>query len=262
MRGIGANAVATYIVMICRPAADSAESCTLSDFNRALRRELSPAVRDLQAASILPVDLAQAAIGPGMQVYSRYRAVLDQSGVRVPVEKALRLINAALSEVLDEQEGELDPESRFAVRWWETYGWEPASFGEADKTARPLGIGVDDAVRAQVITSQGNKVQLLGAENLDRSWAPSADISPTAWEAVHHLAHRLIDRGGELEAARLMAVLGDLQDPAMALVYRLHDIAAKKGRTSDQERYNALINSWAELMKLSSDHSVAAGGLF
>jgi putative DNA methylase len=155
-----------------------------------------------------------------MQIFSRYRAVLDQSGKHLSVYQALRLINSALAEVLDEQEGELDPESRFAVRWWESYGWTPASFGEADKTARPLGISVDEIVRA---------------------------------EAVHHLADRLIDGGGELEAARLMGELGLLRDPAMALAYRLHDIAAKKGRTSDQERYNALISSWSELIRLSGD---------
>lgn len=262
MIGQGSNAVASYIVMVCRPRGHAAEICRLADFNRALRRELGSAVRDLQASSILPVDLAQAAMGPGMKIYSRYRAVLDQSGQRVPVEDALRLINAALAEILEEQEGELDPESRFAVRWWDAYGWEPSSFGEADKTVRPLGIGVDDVVRAEVATSHGSRVQLLGAGDLDNQWVPSADIRPTAWEAVHHLAHRLIDRGGELEAARLMAVLGKLQDPAMALTYRLHDIAAKKGRTGDQERYNALINSWAELIKLAGDGLTTTEGLF
>lgn len=262
MIGLGTNAVASYIVMVCRPRPDGAPSISLADFNRALRRELPQAIHDLQAASILPVDLAQAAMGPGMQIYSRYRDVLDQSGSRVPVEHALRLINSAREAVLDEQEGELDPESRFAVRWWEAYGWEPSVFDDAAKTARPLGISVDDVARAQVVTSKGNKVQLLGFRDLDSKWVPSADIRATAWEAVHHLAHRLIDRGGELEAAQLMAVLGNLQDPAMALVYRLHDIAAKKGRTADQERYNALINSWAELIKLSSDMSTATEGLF
>ena len=262
MISAGTNSVASYIVMVCRPRSVEASTCSLSDFNRSLRRELGPAVRDLQAASILPVDLAQAAMGPGMQIYSRYRSVLDQAGQRVPVEQALRLINAALSEVLDEQEGDLDAVSRFAVRWWETYGWDSGTFGEADKAVRPLGIGVDDVARAQVVTSVGNKVQLLGSGELDHRWVPSADIRPTAWEAVHHLAHRLIDRGGEQEAARLMGVLGNLKDPSMALVYRLHDIAAKKGRTGDQERYNALINSWAELMKLSSDGSTTTGELF
>lgn len=262
MRGIGANAVATYIVMTCRPRSDSAATSSLADFNRSLRRELGPAVRDLQAASILPVDLAQAAMGPGMQIFSRYRAVLDQSGKPVEVEQALGFINAALSEVLDEQEGELDPESRFAVRWWEAYGWDLADFGEADKTARPLGISVDQVKRAQVATSVGNKIQLLGIQNLDRGWTPSDDIKATAWEAVHHLADRLVDGGGELEASQLMAKLGQLQDPAMALTYRLHDIAARKGRTGDQERYNALINSWTELIRLSGDAAVAREGLF
>ena len=180
------------------------------------------------------------------------------------MDHALRLINSALGEVLDEQEGELDPESRFAVRWWESHGWEAGPFGDADKTARPLGISVDgDIVRAQVASSQANRVQLLGRENLDRSWAPSADIQPTAWEAVHHLTDRLIDGGGELDAARLMGALGTLQDSANSLAYRLHDIAAKKGRAADQERYNALINSWAELVRLGSDSQAAKiEGLF
>lgn len=262
MIGLGANAVASYIVMVCRPRDAAARSSSVTDFNRALRRELGPAIRDLQAASILPVDLAQAAMGPGMQIFSRYRAVLDQSGQALPVEQALRLINAALSEVLEEQEGELDPESRFAVRWWETYAWSSAPFGEADKTARPLGISVDDVVRAQVVTSQATRVQLNGQGALNRDWVPSTDGAPTAWEAVHHLADRLIDGGGELEAAKLMGQLGALQDSTMALTYRLHDIAAKKGRTADQERYNALINSWAELVRLSGDSSVTVEGLF
>ncbi len=252
MRSAGSNAVSSYIVMVCRPRLDDAPTCSLSDFTRALRRELGPAVRDLQAASILPVDLAQAAMGPGMEIFSRYRSVLDQSGASVPVEQALRSINSALSEVLDEQEGELDAESRFAVRWWATHGWTAATFGEADKAARPLGISVDDIVRAQVATSQANKVQLLGRTGLDREWVPARDSKPTAWEAVHHLADRLVDGGGEMAAGQLMGSLMRLQDPARALVYRLHDLAAKSGRTGDQERYNALISAWSELVKLGS----------
>lgn len=262
MIGIGTNAVASYIVMVCRPREGGLGTTSLSDFNRALRRELAPAVRDLQAASILPVDLVQAAMGPGMQIFSRYRAVLDQMGQAVPVEQALRLINSALGEVLDEQEGELDPESRFAIRWWEAHAWSSASFGEADKTARPLGISVDDVVRAQVASSHANRVQLNGEGELNRSWTPGSDSAPTAWEAVHHLADRLINGGGELEAAKLMGRLGPLQDSTTALTYRLHDIAAKKGRTADQERYNALINSWAELVRLSGDGAATMEELF
>lgn len=262
MRGQGSNAVATYIVMVCRPRSESAPTSSVSDFTRALRRELGPAVRDLQAASILPVDLDQAALGPGMQIFSRYRAVLDQSGARVSVGRALDLINTALGEVLDEQVGELDPESRFAVRWWETHGWNSAPFSDADKAARPLGIGVDDVKRAQVAVSEGTRIRLLGDGDLDRNWVPSTDVRPTAWEAVHHLVDRLVRGGGELEAAQLMAVLGPLQDPAMSLTYRLHDIAAARGRAGDQENYNALINSWTELVKLSASGPAASERLF
>lgn len=262
MIGQGTNVVATYVAMVCRPRTQSAGATTLNDFSRALRRELSTRVRDLQAASILPVDLAQAAMGPGMQIFSRHRAVLDQSGSPISVEHALKVINASLSEVLDEQEGELDPESRFASRWWDQYGWSAAAYGEADKVARPLGIGVDDVVRAQVAASAGGKVRLLGLKELDPEWVPTSDARPTAWEAVHHLVNRLVDRGGELEASRLLSALGSLQDPAMELAYRLHEIAARRGRAADQERYNALISSWAELVKLSASGPGTTGRLF
>jgi len=210
-------------------------------------------VRDLQAAGILPVDLAQAAMGPGMQIFSRYDEVVDQTGQRVPVEQALRLINAALGEVLDEQEGELDSNSRFAVAWWEKHGWDPASFGEADQLARPQGISVDDVVRAGVATyPRAGFVSLVGNRDLNREWLPSSDTRPTAWEAVHHLADRLIDGGGVVEAGRLMGQLGLFRDPAQALVYRLHSIAARKGRQKDQERYNALIGSWSDCLAVAA----------
>ncbi len=253
MIGQGANAVATYVVMVCRPRPVGAGSCSLGDFNRALRRELKPAVHQLQAAGTLPVDLAQAAMGPGMQVYSRYERIVDQAGRTVPVGQALRLINAALGEVLDEQEGELDPYSRFAIAWWERNGWNAAAFGEADQLARPQGIGVDDLIRAGVARyPRPGFVEVLGAGSLDRNWLPGADSHPTAWEAVHHLADRLIDGDGTSEASRLMADIGTLRDPAQALVYRLHDIAVKKARTKDQERYNALIGSWSDLIAMSA----------
>lgn len=253
LRTLGSNAVASYVAMVCRPRPTNAGPCSLGDFNRALRRELRSAVHSLQAAGILPVDLPQSAMGPGMQVFSRYRQVLDQDGRVVPVEQALRLINAALGEVLDEQEGELDSYSRFAVGWFEKFGWAPAPFGDADEMVRPQGISVDDAIRAGVAYyPRPGFVQLLGDGPMSREWRPATDSRPSAWEGVHHLADRLIDGGGSQEAGRLMAELGVYREPAQALVYRLHDIAAKQGRGRDQERYNALIGSWADLLAVSA----------
>ena len=256
MVSIGTNAVAAYIVLACRPRSTSAPTTSLNDFARALRREMPAAIRNLQAGSILPVDLYQAALGPGMQIYSRYRSVEDSHGMRVTVSRALELITAAIGSVLDEQEGELDSASRFAVTWWEQYGWNPGPFGEADKAARGYGTHVDDVVRAEVVTAlPGKGVQLLGADSLDREWNPASDAKPTAWEAVHHLADRLINGGGESEAAALLAQLGDLQDSSRTLAYRLHDIAAKKGWAKDQERYNALIGQWSSMLALAATHN-------
>lgn len=255
MVGLGVNAVATYIVLVCRPRPADASTVSLGDFVRSLRRELPSAIKDLQAGSILPVDLYQAALGPGMQIYSRYRKVEDSHGERVPVGRALQLITAAVGEVLDEQEGDLDPASRFAVTWWDQFGWQPGPFGEADKIARQYGTHVDDVVRSEVVTSGAGKVQLLGSEQLDRSWTPQSDAKPTAWEAVHHLADRLIDGGGETEAAALLAQLGGLQDPTRTLAYRLHDIAARRGRAKDQERLNALIGQWTSMVALAATHT-------
>ena len=260
--GMGANAVAAYIVMVVRPRPANATDCSLTDFNRALRRELPPAITALQEASILPVDLPQAILGPGMQIFSRHRAVLDQNGTPITVGRAMTLISEALTEVLDEQQGELDPDSRFAVAWWQAYGWQPGPFGAADAAARPHGISVDDVVAVDVVTARGGKVTLLGVEGLDREWKPSTDQRPTAWEAVHHLADRLIDGGGLQDAAALMADLGDLKFPAQTLVYRLEDIAAKKGWAKDQERYNTLIASWTDLLAEAGRMGDQQEGLF
>ena len=139
--------------------------------------------------------------------------------------------------------------SRFAVAWWERHGWIEAPFGQADQLARPQGLSVDEVVRAGVAHyPRPGFVALLGSGSLDREWRPSVDGRPTAWEAVHHLADRLIEGGGTAEAGRLLGELAMFRDPAQALVYRLHDIAAKKGWTKDQERYNALIGSWSDLL--------------
>lgn len=261
MISIGANAVAAYIAMVCRPRPANAPTTSLNDLSRALRRELPTAIRDLQSGSILPVDLRQAALGPGMRIYSRYRKVEDSHGDRVPVGKALELIRNTIGEVLDEQVGDLDAASRFAVTWWDQFGWQPGPFGVADKIARQYGTTVDDVFRAEVVTSGSGKVQLLGIGELDRQWTPEADAIPTAWEAVHHLADRLINGGGESEAAALLSQLRDLQDSARALAYRLHDIAAEKGWAKDQERYNALIGQWTSILALAATHD-SVGGLF
>ncbi len=252
MVGLGTNALATYVVLVCRPRPEAAPRITRSDLTRLLRSELAGGVAQLQQANIAPVDLAQAVIGPGMEVYSRHASVVETDGSRVGVAAALSLINRTLGEVLDEQEGDLDPDSRWAVTWYDEHGFASAGFGEADRLARPKGIAVDSLVQAGIITSGANKVALIARDALPDGWDPASDSRPTAWEAVHHLTKVLLDQGGEEAAARLYARLGALADPARELAYRLFQIAEKRGRKDDAIAYNGLVASWSEIARLAA----------
>src|SRR5205085_3718208 len=136
MRGMSSNALASSIVLVCRPCPDNASLATRKEFTTALRRELPEALRNLQRGNIAPVDLAQAAIGPGMAVFTRYSKVMESDGSPMTVRTALGLINQTLDEVLAEQEGDFDPATRWAVDWFSQFGMQEGAFGEADVPAR------------------------------------------------------------------------------------------------------------------------------
>lgn len=252
MIATGTNALATYVVLVCRPRPADASRCTRSDLVRLLRAELAPAVTELQKANIAPVDLAQAVIGPGMQVYSRHRIVVETDGSRVGVADALSLINRTLAEILDEQEGDLDPDSRWAVTWYEEHGLGVARFGEADQLARAKGIAVDALVEAGIVSSGANRVSLIPRHQLAPNWDPSRDVRPTAWEAVQYMV-RSLEEGGETAAADLYARLGPLADSTRELAYRLFQIAEKQARTDEAIAYNSLVASWSDIARLASD---------
>jgi putative DNA methylase len=257
MISMGSNALATYVVLVCRPRAVDAARITRSDLSRLLRTELGGAVERMQQANIAPVDLAQAVIGPGMEVFSRHREVIEPDGTRVSVGDALALINRTLAEVLDEQEGDLDPDSRWAVTWYEQHGFNSSTFGEADQLARAKGISVDALYRAGIIRSGGSKVQLIPRAELPDGWDPATDRRSTAWEAVQHLI-RVQASGGEPAAAALFARLGTLREPARELAYRLFRLAEKNGRTEEAIAYNGLVTSWSEITRLAGSQPMSA----
>jgi len=142
MRSIGSNALASSIVLVCRPRPQSSTMTTRKDFLLLLKKELPSAIRNLQKGNIAPVDLAQAAIGPGMAIFSRYMKVLESDGSPMQVRTALGLINQALDEVLSEQEGEFDPDTRWALAWFEQHAFDRGtlrrsrSAGDRESTQR------------------------------------------------------------------------------------------------------------------------------
>lgn len=251
LRQLGRNALASSIVLATRPRPVNADMATRRQFVSRLRDELPVALRRLQDGNIAPVDLAQAAIGPGMAIFSEYGRVVEADGSSMRVRTALALINQALSEVLQEQEGDFDPETRWAVAWYEQFGREEGPYGDAELLSKAKNTAVAGLVEAGILTSKGGKVRLLPREEMPSDWSPATDSRMVVWEILQHLVRRL-DQEGETRAADLIADVGALADPARELAYRLYGICERKGWSEEGIAYNALVVAWPELARLAS----------
>jgi putative DNA methylase len=250
--GIGTNALASSIVLVCRPRGADAPIATRRDFLTALKAELPNALIYLQHGNIAPVDLAQAAIGPGMAVYTRYAKVLDAEGKPLTVREALALINQTLDEALAEQEGDFDADTRWAVAWFEQMGFDQGEYGVAETLSKAKNTSVAGMVEAGVLTSKGGKVRLLKPSELPAEWDPDTDRRLTAWESVHHLV-RALEADGEKAAAELVAKIGSKAEIARELAYRLYTVCERKKRAQEALSYNGLVQSWPEIARLARE---------
>ncbi|WP_367343659.1 DUF1156 domain-containing protein [Methanomethylovorans sp.] len=250
MVGSGTNALASSIVLVCRPRNLNAPTITRREFLTTLKAELPKALKHLQHGNIAPVDLAQAAIGPGMAVYTRYSKVLDAEGKAMTVREALALINQTLDEVLTEQEGDFDADSRWALAWFEQYGFDTGEYGVAETLSKAKNTSISGMVEAGILESRGGKVRVLRPAELPADWDPAQNGRLTVWEIVHHLI-RVLESGGETAAAELVAKLGSKADTARELAYRLYVSCERNKRSSEALSYNALVQSWPEIMRLA-----------
>ncbi|GIX32367.1 MAG: hypothetical protein KatS3mg125_0323 [Lysobacterales bacterium] len=250
MIGSGTNALASSIVLVCRPRPADAPTATRREFLAALKRELPEAITELQRANIAPVDLAQAAIGPGMAIFTRYAQVIDAEGRAMSVREALALINHVLDETLAEQEGDFDADTRWALAWFEENGFDAADYGRAETLSKAKNTSVEGMVEAGIVEARRGKVRLLKPRELPADWDPATDERLTHWEMVHHLI-RVLESGGERAAAELVRKLGSRADTARELAYRLYTVCERKNRAAEALPYNALVQSWPEIARLA-----------
>ena len=250
MRGQGSNALANSVVLVCRKREDSAETVSRAEFIGALKRELPPAIEELQKANISPADMPQSAIGPGMGVFSRCKAVLEADDSPMTVKTALQLINRELDEYLGGIQGEFDADTRFAITWFEQNGLAAGDYGTANSIATARGISVDSVKHAGIVDSAAGKVRILKRHEIDAGWAPTADTHLTVWECCQHLIREL-EQGGERAAALLLRKIGPAHaDAAKDLAYCLYDICANKRQDAGEAAsYNGLIAVWTELTR-------------
>ncbi len=241
------NALASSIVLVCRPRPADAPLTTRRDFLNALKRELPDALVKLQHGNIAPVDLPQATIGPGMAIYSRYSKVVESDGTRMRVRTALGLINQALDEILTAQEGEYDNETRWAITWFEQHGTGEGTFGDADNMARARNTSVGGLREAGLVEARGGKVRLLRREELPDAWDPNRDTRLTVWETAQHMI-RALDQQGEEGAAAILRQVQSYGDVARDLAYRLYVVCERKGWAQEALAYNGLVVAWPTII--------------
>ena len=242
----GTNALASSILLVCHPRSEAAPITTRKDFLASLKKELPQALRNLQKGNIAPVDLAQAAIGPGMAVFSRYKKVLETDGSPMRVRTALSLINQGLDEVLSELESEFDPDTRWALAWFEQHQFEDGLYGEAEVLATAKALSISHLSEAGILNSRAGKVRLLRREELPESWDPSTVDRLTVWEVTQHLI-RSLDQKGEKETANLKAKIGGMAEIARDLAYRLYTLCERKGWAEEAGYYNSLVVAWPSM---------------
>ena len=250
MRGMQSNALASSIILVCRRRSDDIPAAPRREFLAALRLELPPSLADLQKSNIAPVDLAQAAIGPGMAIFTRYAEVLEADGSPMSVRSALVEINRMLDETLARQEGDMDADTRFCVAWYEQYGTGERAFGEAEVLFNAKNTSFDGLKETGVISGGKGRVRLTRREELAPGWNPATDLRITDWKGAQHLTHSLTAEqgGGVTEAARLVLAMGaDRAEKARALAYRLYSLADRKGWSDEARAYNILVTSWPQI---------------
>ena len=251
MRGMSSNALASSIVLVCRKRPADASPATRRQFVTALKAELPAALAHLQSGNIAPVDLAQAAIGPGMAVYTRYAGVLDASGEPVSVREALALINQTLDETLAEQEGDFDADSRWALAWFQEFGFGEGPYGKAEMLSKAKNTSVAGLVEAGILESRAGRVCLLRPAELDEGWDPATDGRLPVWEVVHRLIREHDARGEAAAAALVVTLEAATVDAARELAYRLYTICERKKHAAEARSYNAFVQSWPEIARLA-----------
>jgi putative DNA methylase len=252
MIGRGSNALASSVVLACRPRQSDAGITDRQGFMRHLRKVLEQKLLELHSGGVLPVDMAQASIGPGMAVFTSYSRVLDGADTNMSVGSALQLINQVLDELQSEQDSDLDADTRWAVSWFDQFGMNPGPFGDAQNLATARSIAMNAIERSGIIESRSGNVRLLDRAEYPDGWDPESDKRITVWEVCQHLIRRLDGDGGAVSAASLLRQVGGLGDAARDLSYRLYEIANRNGWADEARAYNNLAAEWPDLVALAA----------
>ena len=258
-----ANALASSIVLVCRKRPADAPICTRRDFLSALKRELRPAIVNLQQSNIAPVDMEQSAIGPGMAVYSRYAQVLEADGTPMTVRTALQIINQELDQYFSEQDGALDRDTIFCVALYKQYAFREVKFGDVEVLVCAKNTSTDRLREKGILFAERGTVRLLQRDEIASQ--RTYDVSVT-WQVVQRLAHALNVDGVEGAAQIVVGLSSEDAEKARALAYRLFQTAERRGWAQEAYAYNTLVTNWRAIQEVAArikkEQGANQGGLF
>ncbi|WP_202797559.1 DUF1156 domain-containing protein [Alicyclobacillus acidocaldarius] len=263
--GQDSNALASSIVIVCRKRSSDAEKVSRRHFLRELNTVIPDALSEMVnggtgRSPIAAVDLQQAAIGPGMAVFSKYAAVLEADGSPMTVKTALQLINRIVDSYLHASDAEVDANTLFCINWFDQFGWSEADFGRADVLARAKGTSVDAVRAGDVLTAGHGKVRLLRWQEYPSDWRPGQEHDTPVWEALHHLI-RALQLEGEQTAGELLAGMYGLSESIRSLAYRLYTLCERKGWAEEARAYNELIASWDAIAEVAQKTGLSGSQL-
>lgn len=258
----GTNALASSIVLVCRRRPEGAPEIERRDFLAELHETMPGALADMVGAEglsspIAPVDLAQAAIGPGMEIFSKYQQVLKADGSPMSVHEAMLEINKEIDDFL--KLPPFDPITKFCLEWFDGYGVAQGPYGEAQTLAQAKGTTVERVAASGVVNSGQGKVRLIPWEEYPEAYAPGADNIVSTWELTHHLV-RALDREGETAAGAMLAQVPAEAENIRSLCYYLYTFCERKNLAEAATAYNALMTSWHAVMLASAEAASRQGG--
>lgn len=243
-RGLGSNALASSIVLVCRKRSDDAPKTTRRNLVNQLRRELRPALKKLQESNIAPVDLAQSAIGPGMGVFSRYKEVLEADGTPMSVRSALSVINEEIDLYFNEQVGDMDSASRFCVDLYTQNAFNDIKYGEAEILATAKSTSIPMMASHGVLYAKAGIVHLIDRSEMTEKYDSNEQC---IWMLTQQLTQAMAKGGIEACAKILADIFGSNGERAKDLAYRLYTIAERKNWANEAYAYNALVVAWPDI---------------
>ncbi len=255
---LGVNALASSVVLVCRPRPENAPTATRRQFLDALEAELPSSLDHLTSGShIAPVDLAQAAIGPGIQIYSRYSRVETIDGEQVTVREALAAINRVIAEYDEQTQGNLDGETRFCLGWLRQNGYEEGLYGEAQNLARAMNVSVEELRDShRLLTASTGSVSLLPEDEYGPNRRAGLQ-EMSAWESCFRMAYHLDpnreDGGGIEGAAGVARAMGSDAESVERLARILYNHYDRKDDSRRAVMFNNLVTEWQDILTRAQD---------